>query len=171
MRLLKNSFDKKIDAKGLALFRILYSFILLWEIVNFAYFEELVFADIPFIKDGEVDMSIAINIWGVSVFLVMIGAYTRFATIINYILTVTLLATLNTYEYHVHLVYLGVNFLMMFSPVSTCFSIDRLRLKLKHSNKYYKFQPPTTVSQLHHWIYLLIAVGFVYFDSIFNNRT
>ena len=168
MKFLTKSFNKKIDAKGLALFRIVYSFFLLWEIINFSWYEELVFSEIPYIINGEIDLSIAINIWGVIVFFVMIGAFTRVTTIINYILTVSLLATLNTYEYHVHLVYLGVNFLMMFTPVSTSLSIDRLRKTIKFSTKESNFKPPNNVSQIYYWIYPLVAIGFVYFDSIFN---
>lgn len=171
MKLLAKSFNKKIDSKGLALFRIFYCFFLLIEIKNFLYFEPLMFDDIPFIKQGELDMYIAIIAWFISVVFVMFGAFTRVFTILNYILTISLLSCLHTYEYHVHPVYQGINFLMMFMPVSANFSIDLLRKKIKYSDHNFKFQPVKMVSQFYYWIVPYVAIALVYFDSIFIKFT
>ncbi len=62
--------------------------------------------------------------------------------------------------------YMSVNFLLMFMPVSTQWSLDRLLLKLKYSNTRFQYQPPRTVSSLAYSIPVFMAVAMVYADSV-----
>lgn len=170
-RFLKKSFDKTIDGTGLAIFRIAYSSVLLCEIAQMFYFKELIFDKVPFIDKAEIYFGLPIGIWFLSVLLLVFGLFTRFASIINYIMSLILIGTITSYEYHVFYAYMGLNFLLMFLPVSRCLSLDRLLLKLKYSNTTFQYNPPKKVRQLYYFLPLFVAIGLVYFDSIFIKLT
>ncbi|MCB0514367.1 MAG: thiol-disulfide oxidoreductase, partial [Bacteroidetes bacterium] len=89
-KLFNNSYNKQIDGTGLAIFRIAYSIILLCEIMQMFYFRHLIFDKIPYIELPEISSAIPILIWAVSVVFIMVGLFTRTATIINYIMSLVL---------------------------------------------------------------------------------
>ena len=159
-------FNKYIDSTGLGVFRILYSIVLLGEVIHLFYFRNLVYDRIPFIEQAEVNFTVLIGIWIVAICFIILGLCTRIASIINYILCVFLLNTLVTYHYHIFFVYTGINFLLIFTPVSKSLSLDNLFEKLKYSNTKYRHKPVEKVRQLHYLIIPFIAIGLVYFDSI-----
>ena len=164
---LRKSFDKKIDGTGLAVFRIAYCLVLLCEIAQMFYFRYLIFDKIPYIDQAEIDFGIPISIWFISVMFILFGAFTRFFKILNYIMGLILIGSIDTFEYHVFYAYMGINFCLIFLPVSQCFSVDRLFQKLKYSNTTFTYTPSKTVSQLYYFIPTFVGVGLVYFDSIF----
>lgn len=163
----KKLYDKKVSATGLAIFRITYSLVLLAEILQFYYFRHLIFDKIPYLDKAEINFGIPIAIWGVSVLFIAFGLFTRTATIVNYLLSLILIGSITTYEYHMFYAYMGINFLLMFLPISRVLSIDRLLLKYKYSNTKFEYNPPAEVSVLAYFIPILVGVAFVYFDSIF----
>ncbi|MEO8085338.1 MAG: DCC1-like thiol-disulfide oxidoreductase family protein [Bacteroidota bacterium] len=164
-KLVESSYFKRIDATGLAVFRISYSLVLLMEVIQLYYFRHLVFDTIPFLKPSELNFGPIIILWiGVILFIVM-GLFTRTAAIINYLFTVLFFGLCSTFEYHMFYVYTGINFLIIFLPVSKVLSIDLLRVKLKFSNTKFFYKPGRTVTQLAYTIPLFLAVAFVYFDS------
>jgi predicted DCC family thiol-disulfide oxidoreductase YuxK len=167
-KFIRNSFDKKIDGTGLAIFRITYTVVLLCEITQMYYFRHLIFDKIPYIEESEINIGIPILIWFISCTMILFGIFTRFASIINYLLSLILIATINSYEYHVFYAYMGLNFLLIFMPISQCFSLDRLLMKLKYSNTTFQYNPTKKVSQLYYFIPLYLIVGLAYFDSIFS---
>lgn len=162
---------KEIDSTGLAIFRIAYSLVLLGEIIHIFYFRHLIFDKIPYIDVSEIDFGIPIAIWGLSVILVMIGAYTRQAAILNYLMSIILIGTIKTYEYHMFYSYVAINFLLIFFPVSKRLSIDRLRMKLRYSSIKAEYAPPVKVSKLYYQLVILVGVGVVYLDSVFFKLT
>ena len=164
---LRKSFDKKIDGTGLAVFRIAYSLVLLCEIVQMFYFRYLIFDKIPYLKPAEIDFGIPISIWFIAVVFILFGAFTRFFTILNYIMGLILIGSIHSFEYHVFYAYMGINFLLLFLPVSQCLSLDRLFKKLKYSNTTFTYTPAKTVSQLYYFIPPFVGIGLVYFDSVF----
>jgi len=166
-KLLRKYFDKKIDGTGLAIFRIAYCTVLLCEIAQLFYFRHLVFDKIPYIQIAEINFAIPIGIWFISVLMILFGVCTRFSSIINYLMSLILIATISSYEYHVFYAYMGINFLLMFIPVSQCLSFDRLFQKLKNSNTTFQYNPTKKVSQIYYFMPLFLAVGLIYFDSIF----
>lgn len=166
-RLIGRLYDKKVDASGLAIFRIAYSFVLLCEVCQLYYFRHLVFDRVPFLQPSEIDFSPALTVWMVTIISVMLGFYTRQAAVINYMFSLVFFAAITTYEYHMFYVYMGVNFLLMFLPVSTVNSIDKLRLKLKNLEFHPEIAAVRKVSVLNYYVPLLIGVAFVYFDSVF----
>ena len=164
---LKNSYKKSIDGTGLAVFRIAYSIVLLCEIMQMFYFKELIFDKIPFIDKAEINFGIPIAIWFISVLFILFGFFTRFATIINYLMGLILIGSIRSYEYHVFYAYMGINFALIFLPISKCLSLDRLLLKLKYSNTTFQYNPPKSISQIYYYIIPFLGLGLVYFDSIF----
>ena len=132
-------YNKKISGLGLSIFRIAYTLVLFCEVVQFNYFKHLIFDKIPFIRPAEIDFGIPIKIWMIAIIFVMLGLFTRLATIINYLMTIILLGSINTYEYHMFYAYLGMNFLLMFLPISRNLSLDRLLLKYKYSNTRFQY--------------------------------
>jgi len=165
--IVSRAYLKKIDATGLAVFRIFYSLVLFCEVLQLHYFRHLVFDPIPYLEPAELETGPVIILWMVVIAFITIGFQTRISVIVNYLFTVLFFGLCTRFEYHMFYVYTGVNFLMMFLPLSKVLSIDRLLLKLKYSNTRFTYNPPRTVSKLSYTIPLLVAVAFVYFDSIF----
>lgn len=164
---LRKSFDKKIDGTGLAVFRIAYCLVLLCEIAQLFYFRYLIFDKIPYLEPAEINFGIPISIWFIAVVFILFGAFTRFFTILNYIMGLILIGSIHSFEYHVFYAYMGINFLFLFLPISQCLSLDRLFKKLKYSNTTFTYSPPKTVSQLYYFIPPFVGIGVVYFDSLF----
>lgn len=164
---LRASFDKKIDGTGLAVFRITYALVLLCEIAQMYYFRHLIFDRIPYIERAEIDFGIPISIWFIAVLFILFGAFTRFFTILNYIMGLVVIGSIHTFEYHAFYAYMGINFLMILLPVSQCLSLDRLFKKLKYSSTTFQYNPSKMVSQLYYFIPPFLGIGLVYFDSVF----
>jgi predicted DCC family thiol-disulfide oxidoreductase YuxK len=164
---LEKAYNKKVNGHGLAIFRIIYSLVLLGEISHLLYFQHLIFDAIPFIEVAEINFAIPLGIWFISVVFILFGAFTRFFSIINYLMALILIGSIHNFEYHVFYAYMGINFLFLFLPVSQCLSIDRLLLKLKYSNTTFQYNPPITISQIYYFLPCIVGIGLVYLDSVF----
>ncbi|WP_312767455.1 DCC1-like thiol-disulfide oxidoreductase family protein [Epilithonimonas sp.] len=169
--MIKRLYNKNISGLGLSIFRIIYGLVLLCEVSQLYFFRHLIFDKIPFVDAAEIDFSIPISIWIISIIFLVLGLFTRLATIINYLMTIILIGSINTYEYHMFYAYLGMNFLLLFLPVSRNLSLDRLILKYKYSNTRFNYDPPREVSVLSYFIPIMVGAAFVYFDSIFYKFT
>lgn len=169
---LKNLFlkfyNKEVEGTGLAIFRIFYCLVLLGEISQMFYFRHLIFDAVPFLNTPEINFAIPIGIWFLSVVFILFGAFTKYAAILNYIMSLIMIGSIRNFEYHVFYAYMGTNFLLIFTPVSQVFSIDRLFEKLKYSSTKFNYTPPTKVRQIHYFTIPYVAVGMIYFDSIFQ---
>lgn len=159
-------YTKEVHASGLAIVRIFYSLVLLCEVGQLYYFRHLVFDYIPYLQPYEIDFGPALIAWIIVISFLIFGAYTRQAAIINYLFSLVFIATISTFEYHMFYVYMGVNFLLIFTNISQVYSIDRLREKLLYSGVESEYKPSEKVSVLNYYILLLVGVGFVYFDSV-----
>lgn len=161
-----NLYTKKVDAKGLAIFRIAFSLVLLADVIQLMYFRNLIFDKVPFLVPGEIEMWPILTFWMIALLFIIFGLFTRIATIINYLIAVSVLGTISSYEYHMDFIYLTICFIIMFIPLSRVMSLDRLILKLKYSNTRFRYNPPQTVSVLAYLVPVLVGIGFVYFDSV-----
>jgi len=159
--------NTKVDAKGLAIFRIIFCSILLADVIQLIYFRQLIFDKVPYLVPYEIEVWPILMFWAAALVFIIFGLFTRIATIINYILTVIILGTISSYEYHMIYTYLMVTFMLMFLPLSKSLSLDRLLLKLKYSNTRFRYNPPQTVSLLSYYATIFVGIGFVYFDSVF----
>jgi len=164
-------YDKKIDAIGLAFFRVAYFLVLFADMAQLFYFQHLVFDRVPYLQPYEVNLGLALGVWLICIVFLIFGAFTRTMVIANYIFTLVFLSTISTYEYHVFYTYTTVNFFCLFLPISRRFSLDRLWKKLKYSNTRYTYKPPKKTTVLSYLLPLLVVNGFVYFDSVFYKLT
>ena len=167
----RNKFNQEIDATGLAWFRIVYSLVLFFEVRRIWEFSHLMLERIPFLHFVDINWNGAFIIWLLSIGCLMLGLVTRLSSIVNYIFSIVFIAFIGDFEYHVFYAYMGINFMIMFIPVSRVWSLDRLILKLRYSNSKIHYNPPTTTSVFSYWVPLFVGVGLVYFDSIFFKLT
>jgi uncharacterized membrane protein YphA (DoxX/SURF4 family)/predicted DCC family thiol-disulfide oxidoreductase YuxK len=157
-----------VPAQGLALFRIFFGIVFFCETAQMFYFRELIFDPIPFIKAAEIDTTIPLIVWSICIFCIIIGAFTRQASLINYIFTLIFISALHQFEYHIDYSYIAINFLLIFVPSGRSFSIDRLFEKLKYSTSRDLYIPPSTTSILSYLSIVGMGIGLVYFDSLFS---
>ena len=55
---IENLYNKMVSASGLALFRVFYGFVLLFEVMQLFYFRHLIFDKIPYFEPSEIDFTI-----------------------------------------------------------------------------------------------------------------
>lgn len=165
--IIESLYNTRVSASGLALFRIFYGFVLLFEVIQLFYFRHLVFDKIPYFSPSEIDFTIPLLLWMLSILCIILGLFTRFSSVINYLFSIVFLSTISSYEYHMFYVYMGVNFLLMFVNTHQVFSFDRLIVKLKYSNSINLYYPERKVSVLNYYFLIFVALGFFYFDSVF----
>lgn len=164
-------YNKEIDGTGLAIFRIAYSTIFLAEIIQIFFFRHLIFDRIPYIDEGAIDVTFPLMVWMVFVILIILGLFTRMASVVNYFFSLIFIGGITSFEYHMFYAYMGINALLIFMPVSRCWSIDKLRLKIRYSTLRSEYVPPSKVSVLAYYVPVLLGIGFVYVDSIFFKVT
>lgn len=167
----KNKYNQEIDATGLAWFRIVYSLVLFFEVKRIWDFKNLMFEEVPFIHVSDINWDLAFGLWFLSILFLIFGLLTRISALINYIFSIIFIGFIGDFEYHVFYAYMGLNFLIMFIPVSRVWSLDRLILKIRYSNSKFHYSPPVTTSVFSYWVPLFVGVGLVYFDSIFFKLT
>lgn len=163
----KTEFSKEVDAIGLSIFRIIYSIILLAEVSQLLFFKNLIFDNIPFIEKAEINFSIPIIIWMICIIMVLFGIYTRFFAVLNYLLSLFLIGSISSFEYHVFYAYMGINFLIIFIPISKVMSIDRLLEKIKYTTTTFQYIPKRTISKFYYFILPFAGLAIVYLDSVF----
>ncbi len=164
-KIFEHLYNKKIDGRGLSIFRIAFTIILFFEVFQLFYFRHLIFDVIPYIESYEIAVYPIFIFWFLALLFLLLGFFTKTAAIINYLLTVILLGTTSSYEYHMFYSYLTVSFLFIFLPISKNFSVDRFIAFGGSSAK------PQKVSILCYYLPVFIGVGFVYVDSIFFKLT
>lgn len=154
----------RIDPIGLSLFRIAYSSVVLLEVLQLFYFREMVYAPLS------TQTTIELTVWIMVVVCLILGLGTRPATILNYAFTLRFISTLTDWEYHFDYGMTGMNFVLMFMPVSRVLSVDAFLRRWR--TRALAKQPQTDpVSVLNYTIPIFVGVGLVYFDSIFHKVT
>lgn len=164
-RLINRLYDKKINATGLGLFRISYFIVLFCEVLRMYNYRHLIYDKVPFIQQNEIGVAFGLCIWLTVIVLLCLGLFTKRAALINYVLTVVFLGASGEFAYHMHYLYTGINFLILFLPVSRVLSIDRLLVKLKYSTSRFRYEPPGKVPALAYLLPVLMFIGLIYFDS------
>ncbi len=168
---LKSKYNQEIDASGLAFFRLFYAAVLFFEVNQLFEYRHLIFDSIPYMQFSDINLNVTFLIWKYSIVFIFLGLFTRMASVINYIISIILIGDIGNFEYHVFYAYMGLNFILMFLPVSRVWSLDRLILKLRFSNAKFEYTPSKTASVMAYWVPLFVGVGLVYFDSIFFKFT
>lgn len=151
----------------MSVFRILYGLILFFEILHLYKFRNITFDKDPFVYSGEIESSYLLYFWMIVLVCFVLGLFTRLATIVNYVFTVLVFSSALKFEYHVYYAYTGVNFLLMFLPVSRVLSLDALREKIKYTGIGRPYKPDRTVLEINYLAPVFVGIALVYFDSIF----
>ena len=147
------------SANRLAVFRIVYSVVLLAELCQLIYCEPLIYDFEPGRIENNMQMNVALYVWcGVAV-LLGLGLWTRVVTILNFAFTLTTFSVSHTFEYHVDYAYTGINFLLLFAPVANRFSVDAWWAA--RSGKPLSMRIPAIYGQM----FVLFGIGVVYADS------
>ncbi len=160
-------FHNKVDALGLAVFRMLFSVMLFFEAIHFWEFRHVVYDRIPFGVIAELKYELVFAFWILTLFLLFIGLFTRVATILSYVFSVLVFSSTSAFEYHVFYTYVGVSFFMMFMPVSRVFSVDAVIRTAKYSGLGSSYKPDSKVLSINYYVPVFVGVGLVYFDSVF----
>lgn len=156
---------KKISASGLAVFRIAYHLVFLFEIFKIFNYRQLYFDEIPFLKPHFPDTTLILILWLFIIFSIIIGYRTKLFSIINYIFGLVFISSAVSFEYHMFYAYTGMNFLFMFLPSSSAFSLDYLRKKF-YLAKQGKIYIAPKVSKINYFIPIFLGLALVYFDSV-----
>ncbi|WDQ15648.1 DCC1-like thiol-disulfide oxidoreductase family protein [Rhodopirellula sp. P2] len=166
-RLVRDCYETEVSGIGLALFRILYSAVLMGEITTLFHYRHLVYDKIPFIAPSEIDWAWPLGIWLLSVAFIMVGVSYRKAALVNYLMTVTCVATTSSYEYHMFYAYTGINFLLMFTPAANRLSVDAI-IRRNRAAAASLPSKPEQVSLINYRIIVFVGIALVYFDSVFH---
>ncbi|MES2837185.1 MAG: DCC1-like thiol-disulfide oxidoreductase family protein [Bacteroidota bacterium] len=164
---LNTLFLTKISSKTLAVFRIAFFSVLLFEVIRIYRFRNLIYDKIPYFEPAEITYDSILIIWGIVVTFLIIGFKNKTFSIINFVISLFLIGTLRSYEYHMFYAYMGVNFMSIFIPISKSYSIDNLIEKLNHSTLKKEHKPNELVPEFYYYIIIFMGIGVVYFDSIF----
>ncbi|MGH8614318.1 MAG: DCC1-like thiol-disulfide oxidoreductase family protein [Gammaproteobacteria bacterium] len=166
--LVKHGLQKQVPATGLALFRILFGLVVLSEVVFLLYFGHLVFDPVPFIEVSSPMLPFFLLLWGVAAVHLVLGRYTRAAAVLNYLCWVVFIVFTpmwQDFDGGFDQLMTATGLLLIFLPTERALSLDRLRLKLKHSTTAEHCDPPRHVSVLSYYLPLAISLGLLYFDS------
>ncbi len=166
--LVKQGLQQQVPATGLALFRILFGLVVLSEVVFLIYFGHLVFDPVPFIEVASPMIPFLLLLWGVAAVHLVLGRYTRAAAVVNYFFWVVFIVFTpmwQDFDGGFDQLMTATGLLLIFLPTERALSLDRLRLKLKHSTTVAHYDPPRHVSVLSYYLPLAISLGLFYFDS------
>jgi len=142
--------------------------VLMCELAQLYRFRHIIFDRVPYLIPGEINMAVPILVWIVAVAMLALGLFTRAAAIFNYALSIVVFGTTSTYEYHMDYIYLGINFLLMFAPLNSAWSLDNLLRVVR--------DPPTDLnirvdSHIYFGVYqafIFVGLALVYADSVFH---
>lgn len=154
-RLRYELYDRQLPPIGLALFRIVYSLVLLCEVGQLFHLRHLIFDPVPYLQLPDASYTPALAFWLVVVVCLLLGWQTRAAAWANYAFTLYTFAAFHQFEYHIDFIYAGVNLLLPFLPVSECLSVDSWRMG----------KTPCRVSVFNYHAPLIVGVALMYFDS------
>ena len=160
-------FDTKVDAIGLAVFRMCYVVVLLCEISQLFKFRKIIYDQIPFLYQGEINVTYIFGLWALALLFLFFGWFTKTAALLNFIFGIVIFSSASHFEYHVFYTYVGINFLLLFIPVSRVFSIDSLITKIKYTQTGKIFKIDRNVLQINYLMPVYVGIALIYFDSIF----
>ncbi len=118
---------KKTNSAGLSVFRILYSSILFCKVFQLYSERELIYTG------AGLNVDYIFLFWFPVLILLLLGLYTRIASVLNYIFSIILFSSAIEFEYTIYYAFLSVNLLFIFLPISRSISLDSLVRKLKYS--------------------------------------
>lgn len=158
---LRGPLNRKVDAAGLAVFRMLFSIMVFCEAWQFFVMRHVIFDRVPYETPGELKYYLFFTFWGISLALLFFGLFTRLATILSYIFAVMAFSSAEAFEYHVFYTYIGISFFMMFMPVSRTWSLDSLIRRARFGTS------DSQVLEINYLVPVFVGIALIYFDSVF----
>lgn len=162
---------KQVPATGVGLFRLLFGFVTLQEVLFLIYFNHLIFDPIPFLDVEFPMIGFFLWLWALIAFCLAIGYRCQYASIANYLfwlLFVNFTPMQRDFDGGFDLFMIGANFFLIFMPIDRAFSIDSLRKKLATPFVHYSQYKAETTSALVYYLPVLVCLGFLYFDSVIH---
>jgi hypothetical protein len=150
----------KVDARGLCLFRIVWSMVVLSEVFHLFRNRHFIYDKVAFVNMGELNVEFIFYFWFLSLFCLAAGFYTRFAAILNYLFSVIIFSTLSNFYYAAYPTIISVNFVLIFVAIDRTLSVDAMLVKRKTGQATGRM-----VAAIHYILPLLAGLGFVYFNS------
>lgn len=158
-------YDKKVCPLGLSLFRIAIGLVLFIEVFQLLKYRHLIFDVTPYLEFSAIlDYKYALLIWLMVIVFLIMGLFTRVAVVINYAYSVLFFATISNFGDHMLVVFMSINFLLLFVRVSATWSIDAVIYKIKSGKIHYH----PKVSVLNYYSLVFITLALVYFISLFD---
>ncbi len=158
--ILKKIFFKKINSAGLSVFRILYSSILLGKVFQLYSEREIIYNGV------DLNIDYVFLFWFPVLILLIVGLYTRIASVLNYIFSIILFSSAVEYEYTTFYAFVGLNLLFIFLPISRSISLDSLVMKLKYSTLHFRFKNDENVFAVNYLFPIFTAITLFYIDSV-----
>ena len=165
LKTIEKFYNKKVDATGLAIFRMIYGCILFCVVLELLQYRHLIFDEIPYLRFSNIDYKYVLILWLIVIWHIIMGLFTRIATIINYVLSVVFIATINNFGNHVFNIMVTINFLLMFISVARVYSIDAVIIKIQSPINNIR---SSNVSVLNYYSLVFMSLGLMYFISIFD---
>ena len=156
-----------VDSIGLDVFRISYCLVLLFEVLQFFYFKELILDRVPFLDSSNLTLKVLLLFWIVVLVLMTLGLFTKISAILNYAFSYLFFSETRDFSYHMLYTYLTINFFLIFVPIGHNLSLPG-RLKTKKGIETVKV---TKVPVFFYHSLLFWGIGAVYFDSVFRKLT
>lgn len=166
-RFLQTAVFEPISPVPLAVFRLVFSVILILEVLQLISRGDLLYLENPLQEVVPSEIVILLGMWVVALVGLAVGFLTRMAACVNYLCTVILLQPTALFEYHADLIYIAGSLLLAILPVGRSLSLDSVLLK-KIWHRDLSRQPSPRIFN-NATIYLLL--GLVYFDSTFFKLT
>lgn len=167
IKMFKNDFlFKKIDGRGLAIFRILIATVLFCELFTLSDFSEIIYSKVPFVQTGEFNAGIVYQLWMLVVVMIALGFFTMPMAIVNYVFSAVIFGSAEDFEYHMFYGYILLSVLLIFMPLSRHYSIDSLIRRVKYSNENNLYEPGQKVLALNYLFPVFALIGLFYFDSV-----
>lgn len=158
--IIKKNLFKKINSVGLSVFRILYSSILFVKVFELFSERELIYTGV------DLNVDYVFLFWFPVLILLILGLFTRIASVLNYIFTIILFSSAIEFEYTTFYAFVGINLLFIFLPISRSISLDSLVKKLKYSTLHFRFKNDENVFAVNYLFPVFTAITLLYIDSV-----
>ncbi len=122
----------------------------------------MIFDPLPYHEAAPSWLTVLLPCWLAVVGLLLAGCMTRVAAIANYVCSVIVFGGMTDYEYHFDHICQGLNFLLMFAPVSEVLSIDAWRKQRRDSNT----STAAGVHPIYYFLFMVVGIGLIYIDSV-----
>ena len=174
MRALFNSFNgvllwlgKSRDATPLAVFRVLFFTIMLWEVTVFESYSPLLIDAIPDSVTSDWDVSRLFLFWKFVLGGVILGFGGPWLRMVNWALTVAIFNSCHLLEYHMFYFWTSVSFISIFASLNRVWSVDNIIRSAGEARiSGYQFTRTKFVANFDFFLILFFGAGVVYFDSV-----